>query len=379
MKKIVSILVVIILGTIGWIKYSSLNHQASMDSAMHKEIWYCPMHPNYTSDRAGKCPICSMDLVNKKMDGAAKEQDSAIKGYAPVTLDLHQQQLIGIRTVKVVRQPITKIIRVSGYVAHDIELYEAQLAYVNAWHQYYAFRSRRNIADEYRRDWREYDIKETGRPKSSDLRNAQLRLLKAEYELQHMGITEDELMQLRQVKYGRVWVDPQLLYFHEGQSMWVYADMREDDIGYVEVGQHARVDVPNLNKSFEGVVRSVAKSVDIVTRTIRVRIELLHVPTELAVNMLVNVNIESVLNEAVQVPVGAVIDTGIKQVAFVAQGEGKFIPTAVTIGDYANGMVIIKEGLVEGQDVVLDGSFMVDSESRLHASMDSPVEEHHHE
>ena len=52
-----------------------------------KDIWYCPMHPHYTSDKPGKCPICGMDLVKKEDHPGAE--------HTAMALDAHQQQMMG--------------------------------------------------------------------------------------------------------------------------------------------------------------------------------------------------------------------------------------------------------------------------------------------
>ncbi len=42
-------------------------------AAQAKEIYYCPMHPDQTSDKPGKCPICGMDLVKNEAEQPAAE------------------------------------------------------------------------------------------------------------------------------------------------------------------------------------------------------------------------------------------------------------------------------------------------------------------
>ncbi len=67
----------------------------------HSDIWYCPMHPNYTSDRPGQCPICGMDLV-KKIEAPA-QQKSTVEGYAVISVQASKQELIGVRTTIVTK------------------------------------------------------------------------------------------------------------------------------------------------------------------------------------------------------------------------------------------------------------------------------------
>src|SRR5205085_313432 len=129
----------------------------------------------------------------------------------------------------------TKTIHAYGYVAHDLELYDAQLEYIDAWRIYYAFLSRRPIKDEFRTDWREYYLKAPAdnRWRSDDKVKALQRLVKAEYELRHMGITDAELTHLREIKFGQPWVQPDLLFFEKGHAFWIYAQVLESDLGYI--------------------------------------------------------------------------------------------------------------------------------------------------
>ncbi len=104
MKKIILILLAVIFTTA---------------SVFAKEIWYCPMHPTYISDRAGQCPICGMNLVKKQDKAEAAHQDHEqrkVDGYAPVTIKESMQKLIGLKTVMVERNALVKTIRAPGVV-----------------------------------------------------------------------------------------------------------------------------------------------------------------------------------------------------------------------------------------------------------------------
>src|SRR5665213_1048600 len=68
------------------------------------DIWYCPMHPHYTSDRPGKCPICGMDLVKEEV--VPIQQKSAVEGYTTISVTAQKQQLIGVRTAVVTKESV---------------------------------------------------------------------------------------------------------------------------------------------------------------------------------------------------------------------------------------------------------------------------------
>ena len=353
--------------------------------AWAKDTYYCPMHPHYTSDKPGSCPICGMSLV--KRETSVSQQNiqhehkvgEEVAGYVPIHIDSAKQQLMGVRTTKVIRKPFLKIVRATGYVAHDFELYEAQLEYISAWQQYYAFRSRRPVSDEFRQDWRAYYTSSSRTWTGEDFRKSQERLIKAEFNLRHMGLANADLEKLREIKYGRPWVQPSLLFFNDEHSYWVYADIFENDLGFIDVGQKALVEIPAFGNTIEGTVRAVAESVAPNTRTVRVRIELPRSnKIELKEGMFVNVTMPVELNNTLVVPRDALMMTGTRAIAFMESSEGNFIPKEVKTGWESDGFIEVKSGLKEADVVVSGANFLVDSESRLQAALEGSSEGHSH-
>ncbi len=386
----------------------------------HKESYYCPMHPQYTSDRPGTCPICQMKLVKKEQpvpstaaastptsvqkilywtdpmipgykasgpgkspmgmdlvpvyeEGAAAEKQAAatVPGYSMVTVEGQKQQIIGIKTALVTKQNLVKTIHAYGYVAHDLELYDAQLAYIEAWRAYYPFLYRRESRDEYHTDWRKYykQSPAQSRWRSDEKVKAQQQLLKAEYELIHLGLTETQLRQLRQIKYGQLWVQPDLLFFDENNPKWIYAQIPENDLGFISVGQNVVVTIPTYGEKTAGIVKGVAPVVDPATRTTRVRVELPDYRGELSVNMFADVDFPVELDASLVIPREAMMDLGLSKIVFVQVREGVFEPRRIETGMDGDGMVAVKSGLNEGEVIVTSGNFLLDSESRLQASL----------
>ena len=86
-----------------------------------KTIYHCPMHPTYTSDKPGTCPICGMTLVPMEEHQHETEDvpTSAVPSRATIQLTDHQRQLIGVTTTKVVQKTLVRAIRTVGEVAYD--------------------------------------------------------------------------------------------------------------------------------------------------------------------------------------------------------------------------------------------------------------------
>lgn len=371
-KNLVLGITILALAAGGYLYFQKLKPAAIEHK--HNDLYYCPMHPQITSDKPGNCPICFMKLVKKVEKSQPQASSKApTPGYAAVSVDPQKQRLIGVKTAVVEKKMLMRTIRAFGYVAHDLELYEAQLEYIQAWREYFAYLSRRPVKDEFRTDWREYykNDASSGRFRSEDKRKAQERLIKAEYELRHMGINEGQLAQLREIKYGQPWIQPDLLFFDEGNPQWVYARIFESDLGYIDVGQKVIVTIPAYHEKIDGVVRNVAEVIDPESRTTRVRIELLNYKGELKVNMFVDIEMPVEFDQMLVMPKEAILDAGKGKIVFVQKSEGTFEPRMVQTGLEGDGLINIKSGLKEGERIVVSGNFLIDSESQLQSTVNS--------
>ena len=106
------------------------------------------------------------------------------------------------------------------------------------------------------------------------------------------------------------------------------------------------------------------------TRTVPVRIELPNPDGRLRAGLFAEVALErTAARPVVAIPNSAVIDSGTRRVAFVSKGEGLFEPRNSTLGARANGYVEIKDGIAEGEDIVVSGNFLIDAESNLKAAL----------
>jgi membrane fusion protein, copper/silver efflux system len=154
-------------------------------------------------------------------------------------------------------------------------------------------------------------------------------------------------------------------------SLWVLADVPEYELSSIKVGAAASVRVRSLpGHRFEGRVDLIYPQIQTETRTARVRIELPNPDGVLMANMYADVEIASGPTEpVVTVPDSAVIDTGDRQVVIVDKGEGKFEPRDVQLGMRGSGMTEIKEGVADGDRVVVSANFLIDAESNLKAAL----------
>ena len=376
-------------------------HAGGSASSRDGGAYYCPMHPSYTADRPGDCPICNMKLVRRAdakgkggrrilfyrnpmgagdaspvakkdamgMDYIPVYEDevrnapSSVPDHAVAEIPVARQQLIGVKLGGVEKRAFTKEIRTVGRVAFDPELYSAQQEFLSALVS----------AD-----------KAHGGPYPEVAERSKALAEAARTRLELLGMSKDEMVELEKIAaQDRNLIlpsavgppSPQLAGEEAAppvpvRKVWVYATVYEYELPFVKVGSKVRVRVPTFpDKEFSGGVRALDPVLDAATRSIRVRASVEDPEGLLKPEMYVDVYLGSDLGELVAVPEEAVMYTGEHTIVFVAQGEGFFEPRDVTLGAKAQGFYEIREGLVAGERVAISGNFLIDSESRLQAAL----------
>jgi membrane fusion protein, copper/silver efflux system len=153
--------------------------------------------------------------------------------------------------------------------------------------------------------------------------------------------------------------------------VWAMVDVAERDLGAVAVGQPVVVRARSFpGREFVGKISVIYPQVNRETRTARVRIELANPGLALMPDMYVDAEINTGSREPVlAVPDSAVLDTGSRQAVLVDKGEGRFEPRDVKLGHRGDGYVEIREGVIEGEPVVVSANFLIDAESNLNAAL----------
>jgi Cu(I)/Ag(I) efflux system membrane fusion protein len=154
-------------------------------------------------------------------------------------------------------------------------------------------------------------------------------------------------------------------------TMWVLAEVYEQDLAYVKVGDMAKVTVNTWpDRSFEGRVAFIYPSVGKESRTARLRIEVANPDGLLRADMAATAEIEApIAGRWVVAPDSAIIDTGKRQIVLVERGEGRYEPRPVKLGARVPGYAQVLEGLKAGERVVTSATFLIDAESNLRAAL----------
>ncbi len=162
-----------------------------------------------------------------------------------------------------------------------------------------------------------------------------------------------------------------LLLIGDLDTMWVIADVPEHLADAVKVGASATATFHALpGETFTGKVTFVLHELDRGARTAKVRIEVPNPGHRIRHEMYADVEIASGGGDGVlAVPASALIDSGNRQVVLVAKGEGRFEPREVKPGLRGDQMIEIRDGLKDGEDVVVNGNFLIDAEANLQSAL----------
>jgi Cu(I)/Ag(I) efflux system membrane fusion protein/cobalt-zinc-cadmium efflux system membrane fusion protein len=155
-------------------------------------------------------------------------------------------------------------------------------------------------------------------------------------------------------------------------TVWVYAQLFQNDIGRVKVGDSAIITVDSYpGRTFPGRVSFISPQLDQTTRTAKVRLEIANRDMKLSLGMFVNVKLDLALGRQLVIPASGVYQSGTRQLAFIDHGDGHFEPREIEVGARAGDDFVVTKGLKAGERIATSANFLLDSESQLQAAMGS--------
>ncbi len=155
-------------------------------------------------------------------------------------------------------------------------------------------------------------------------------------------------------------------------TVWVYAEVFQNDIGKVKVGDPAVITVDAYpGEAFPARVSFIWPEVDRTTRRARVRLEISNPQMKLLLGMYVDIRIDVPMGDQLAIPASGVFQSGTRQIAFVDHGGGSFEPRDIELGARAGDDFIVLKGLEAGERIVTSANFLIDSESQLQAALGS--------
>jgi len=153
-------------------------------------------------------------------------------------------------------------------------------------------------------------------------------------------------------------------------TVWVEADVYEQEMSFVRIGDRATVTLDAYpGRAFSGRAIYVHPTVEEQSRTAKVRFQFANPEGLLKPGMFANVELRGAGHPGLTIPANAVLDSGTQQLVFVAQGDGIFTPRPVKVARRLGDDIEVAEGLREGEQVATSATFFLDSESQLRAGV----------
>jgi len=416
--------------------YEKWTRPSSAGSAGGNVEWFCPMHPSIIRDNPkDKCPICFMPL-SKRKKGEAGDADPLPAGVVNrVQLSPYRIVLAGVGTMPVQYQPLTREIVAAGLVEFNERGQKTVSSRVNGRiDKLFASETGQMVTEgDVLASIYSPDLNVTVQNLLQAKRASNQEMLKGARErLELLGIDGgqiDEILRTGQANSHlkiRSPISGHVIqkYVREGQyvqegmalydvadlsTIWIQAQVYEDDIGFLPVEQVHQGDAAAAhlavvattrafpNEEFKGQLKFIYPHVDQATRTLTVRFEVdnpghklrpgstatvrLQIRTD-RLSQLVSKELteeqqtELAAGKLLAVPESAVIDTGDQKIVYRETTPGVFEGVLVAIGPKMRGpddvtYVPIFDGLTAGERIVTSGSFLVDAETRLNPAAGS--------
>ena len=381
------------------------------------QIWTCSMHPQVRQPGPGKCPICGMDLIPVEAEPGAEAA-----GERTLVVSEAGKKLMEIATSPVERRPVDVEVRLVGRVGYD----EGNVSRITAWvpgriermHVDYTgavVEAGQPMADLYgpsllaaqeellqSRD----AVDRAERADASEaVRAARATLEAVRDRLRLWGLSDGQIAEIEE----RGTVEPTItilaptsgtvieknategMYVAIGSPIYLIADLStvwveleayESDLAWIREGQEVVFTTEaHPGETFHGEVSFVDPVVDPTTRTVRVRVEAGNEDGRLKPEMFVRAVAYAHAGHGERAPLviprTAPLLTGARAVVYV-EVPGSDSPTyegrEVVLGPRAGDYYVVREGLSEGERVVTEGSFKIDSALQIRAkrSMMSP-------
>ncbi len=359
------------------------------------------------------------DLDIKELTLKSIQKEGKMQEVTPGTVQIspERQQLIGVKIGAVELRPLEKVIRTVGRVDYDERRLSTVSPKIGGWIEdlYVDFTGRFvktgeplltiyspelvSTQEEFllalraKRELAKSPFREVAESGESLLESARRRLKLWDItdgqikRLEESGQPTKTLILyspfsgfvLEKMAYKGMNVMPGMALFKlaDLSVVWLIADIYEYELPYIRPGQTATIELSYLpGQRFTGKAIYIYPSLDPNTRTAKVRFEFPNPLGKLKPEMYANVEIKVYLGQRLVVPEGAIIDTGLRQMAIIDKGSGYFEPREVKVGTKVDNHYEVIEGLKAGERVVTSANFLIDSESKFKEALGTPGHSH---
>lgn len=399
-QTIIIVAISLMFGTlIGYIISTSAHQKISTStnqniSTSANQTWTCSMHPQIRQSEAGNCPICGMDLIPLEDDQNADIDPNAIS-MSPTAM-----QLANVSTAIVGKMIPVKQVRLNGRVQVDERLVYSQSSHipgrveklqVNFTGEFVS--KGQTIAYVYSPELvtAQEELFEAQKIAESQpqlytaakekLKNWKLSDKQIE-EILTSGKTRDEFpvqadvagyVTSKMINLGDYVRRGETIYkIADLSKVWVLFDVYESDITWIKKGDNVEFSLASLpGENFEGKISYIDPVIDPKTRVVKARMDYNNASGKLKPEMFASGLVEAKLgnkSKSLAVPKTAVMWTGKRSVVYVRTNSEQgvnFIMREVTLGSALGESYIIEDGLMEGEEIAVNGTFSIDAAAQL--------------
>lgn len=367
--------------------------QVKAEPAERKVLyWYDPMKPDVRFDKPGKSPFMDMDLVAKYADEGGETSTSGVR------IDPTQVHNLGMRTATVTKGRLTYSQTLPANVSYN----EYQFVIVQARAEGFIEKVYPlTVGDKVRKgaplvevtipSWveaqSEYLLLASSGGTATQLEGVLERLRLAgmpETDIQRMRTTRrvqtrftlnapiDGVLTAFSLKSGMNIAKDNVVAQIQGMDpVWISAAVPESTAWLLKDSTQFRVAIPAYpDKTFPIQKWSILPSVDPTTRTVQVRLQVNNRDELLKPGMNAYLKLNTQSDEMLLIPSQAVIDTGDEQRVITVASNGEFVPKKIQVLHASQQQTGVASGLAEGESVVLNGLFLIDSEANISGALD---------
>ena len=378
---------------------SSAATDAATVASKPAEVWTCSMHPQIRQPKPGKCPICGMDLVL-----ATGGDQMATTGEREIELSPAARKLAEVETAPAERRSVAVDIRLAGKIQPD----ETRVAVIaprvagridklDANYVGMAVTAGAPLADLYSPELVSAQQELLQAAKLPGGGAAAYSLLAATRErLRLWGLTAEQIAGIeregrvrdhitfyapiggvvveKDVREGQyVETGMRILTVADLSEVWLQLDAYESDLAWLHAGQAVEFEAEAFpGETFTGTIAFMEPVLDPATRAVRVRVEVPNPAGRLLPDMFVRAVVHAPVADGdrappLVIPASAPLVTGTRAVVYVAVPgrEGVFEGREIVLGPRAGDFYVVKEGLHEGERVVVKGAFKMDSSLQI--------------
>ena len=351
------------------------------EANLEADLYTCPMHTHITSDEAGTCPICGMELTQTK-----QQPDAPKKGG--VSINATTLQTMNVQTTHAHKKPLGRTVHGYGKLTQNMANRHTLSARADGWIKTMDIHSEGEKVKQGDFLFNLYSPEMLAAQKDFLSASSQAHQQATRQRLRALGMQAKAINALSEK--GKAFVNVPFyapingyvtaIHAHNGaavesgaplmvldnfSTLWVDVGVNTSDIVHLNDSTRATLHLVDTGEDVPAKIKLIHPNLDDTTRTGKIRLLVENPNGTLKPGQYADVTLQTNVRKRLAVPETALLHSKQGYKVIVAAGEGQFYPQPVKIGVRGDGMVEITGGLDAQTKVVTNGQFLIDADSNL--------------